>query len=155
MTIEEEGINSIQEAVYQGYNSVLIKKRLTMLYSAIFEHASANDINVIARSISEYEKKNSISVIKNLRIYDSPTVEVILSEYSKLSFYYAQRRLNDNKICPFAARFEKVFENFISSNKDEISSKLMRLVSETMVDIIYAGGESNNMSRRMAIINGI
>lgn len=126
-------------------------EQLNMLYGAIYE--SDTFIPIMFDEMVEIEttriKANSISITKVIN-----NVETLILEYSKIAFDLARKSLYGNRAFRIASVLKVVFSELINSsviNKD-MKLSLKNTISETELDFVYAAGNHNVASLRMAQI---
>lgn len=123
--------------------------QVNMLYGAL------SNLNVLSpivfNELVEIEQnriqKHGISVEK--RITDARS---LVGEYSAIAFYLAQQSLLENKAYKVAAYLKELLSQLYASqclNEDE-KKMLKNVVSEAELDYVYASGNHNVSSLRMA-----
>ena len=138
--IQKNKVSNIHE--YQEY--------LHKVYGGLF----LEDVkNYVCNQLIEFEVARLDSAL-NFKPKEIRTPEELLKEYCAISFEMAQMTHSKRISCvDLAHECEKMFNEFISSGiLDKTQPILKRIISETILDLKYAGGKQNISSIRMAQI---
>lgn len=123
--------------------------QVNMLYGALskLNVLSPTVFNELVEIEQNRIQKHGTSVEK--RITDARS---LVGEYSAIAFYLAQQSLLENKAYKVAAYLKELLSQLYASqclNEDE-KELLKNLVSEAELDFVYASGNHNVSSLRMA-----
>lgn len=151
MKLSDEVIGKIKAAAFTGVESPNIDKRLNAIYSDTLAYVPQSDKEPALAEIIEYEKAHFLSIIRTLNLYESPNSKTLLSDYSEIASYYAEKRFADKSrhfIIP--AYMAKSFKDFLTKEGAGFESVAYRsLISDTLIDMLYASGQTDNMSIRI------
>ena len=138
--------------LYQFLDKELYAEQINMLYGAIFQIRSIS--TDLEHEIIELEKER-------IRCYGG-TVEntikdvvTLIREYSKWSFYLAERSFEYNKSYEIAKELQKVFTGLVDTKSlvnETMKNELRVMISETELDFLYAAGNHAVSSLRLAPI---
>ncbi len=150
MKTVDDILKQVEADAFEGITSDNITTRLRTLYERAFQCAKPDVLEAVIADIVEYEKEKSLSTLKSLNKYKSPTVETLLSDYSKISMYFALSRGESGKKHPAAACLIESFMAFVDNNEQEIKALGgNRLVSDILLDFNYSSGNSDMLSSRV------
>ena len=138
--------------LYKFLDKELYAEQINMLYGAIFQIRSIS--TDLEHEIIELEKER-------IRCYGG-TVEntikdvvTLIREYSKWSFYLAERSFEYNKSYEIAKELQKVFTGLVDTKSlvnETMKNELRVMISETELDLLYAAGNHAVSSLRLASI---
>lgn len=138
------------EEIFNDMRSDSTMSRLRMLYSGALAAAAPDEINDAVSDIVRYESDNKLSTQMILDSYDAPPAQRTLSDFSAAAMYFARDRAESGKKHILTKLMQKDFLGFVNVHKKEIESiNGFKTVSETLLDLNYAAGDSDNLSIRM------
>lgn len=148
-TIESILVKAADE-IFNDMHSDNVMSRLRMLYSGALATAASDEIDDAVSDIIRYETDNILSTQMILDSYDAPTVQRTLSDFSAAAMYFARDRGESGKKHILTKLMQKDFLSFVNVHKKEIESiNGFKIVSETLLDLNYAAGDSDNLSIRL------
>lgn len=149
-------MNSVESILARIANEVFdmssdnVKTRLRTLYAGALAAAAPDELDNAVSDIVGYESDNMLSTMLALDRYDAPTAECTLSDHSAAALSFARRRAERGKVSVLAGLMKKSFMDFVDDNEREIEAiGGFKTVSETLLDLNYASGVSDNLSIRM------
>ncbi|MBR3177405.1 hypothetical protein IKF27_01195 [Candidatus Saccharibacteria bacterium] len=80
------------------------------------------------------------------------TPPLVIRRFSDLAFSFAQKSLREDKVVSIAKPLAEVFNNYLDSSLISIDTKenMKQLIGETKLDFIYASGNHDITSLRLA-----
>lgn len=146
--IFEETARLVLEDEYHEY-SELYKVRLNFLYGLILENRDSDEI--IDHMVSFEISQRPLTTL-TLGGFGDVTESFALSVFSSAAFGLAVEHIKGNAHTALAARMHEIYEALIE-DREVISQAVMEeysgIVSETLLDFIYAGGNTQIMSLRL------
>lgn len=131
--------------------------RLKLLYSAILEEAyDSNDqelIKVLINDIRDFESSQKVMSILYLSEFDNITPDLVLALFSAAAYGLALRFLMGSANPTLAKLMKEEYDVLISSEEgfipNNVKEKNSMTISETLLDFILAGGNTDIMSLRI------
>lgn len=145
-------INMLRERVYGADADEASIKRLTQLYSVLFDSVSLKDIDEVTEEILECEKRIAGNYRDTDANYDEFDLATVIKGYSAVAYTLAGMRYRTGAPILAADYLFLIYEELLGLPGFTDSAerlKLRRLISETLMDFSYASGRTDNMSIRL------
>ena len=148
----DDVISRIRNAVYGADADGLCTKRLRLLYGVLFDSIAPEKLDEAVEEVISCERQIRAADPNIDKAYAEPDMETVIRGYSAAAYMLAEMRYKSGKPSSAAETLLIIYEELVKMpGFGEIADrmKLRRLVSETMMDLSYASGRTDNMSIRM------
>lgn len=141
-------------ALYPEIEEAPYARQLNMLYGALYAMGPVSP--AMFHELIEIEESRIDDYGASIA-YEIENAAMLVTEYSEIAFNLAQRSLDEDKVYAVASGLQELVVQLLATDliPADIRQELRATVSETVLDFVYAAGNHNISSLRMAhVIQG-